>query len=316
MKITILDGYALNPGDLSWESLETFGQVSYYDRTLSEEAAIARIGDSQIVLTNKTPITASLLSACPNIRLICVLATGYNVVDCDAAAKCGIPVCNVPTYGTHAVAQFTFGLLLELCHQIGLHDQSVHHGQWSSCPDFCYWNTPQMELYGKTMGIIGYGRIGQAVGKIAQAIGMRVLAYSRTAVPGMAEYVSLEALLKQSDVVSLHCPLFPETQKLINPATLSLMKDGAILLNTARGQLLDEQAVADALKAGKLRGAAVDVVSIEPIPADSPLLSAPNCIITPHIAWAPLESRQRIMDITAENIRQFLAGEPKNVVNM
>lgn len=316
MKITILDGYALNPGDLSWEQIESLGQLSCYDRTASEAEAIARIGDSQIVITNKTPITDSLLAVCPSIRLICVLATGYNIVDCDAAASRGIPVCNVPAYGTHAVAQFTFGLLLELCHQIGRHDQSVHRGQWSSCPDFCYWKTPQMELYEKTMGIIGYGRIGQAVGKIAQAMGMRVLAYSRTPVSGLAEYVSLEELLRQSDIVSLHCPLFPETQKLINPATLSLMKDGAILLNTARGQLLDEQAVADALKTGKLRGAAVDVVSQEPIPEDCPLLSAPNCIITPHIAWAPLESRHRIMDITAENIRQFLAGTPKNVVNM
>jgi len=315
MKIVILDGHALNPGDLSWDFLNVFGSVAYYDRTSGEDLTIQRIGDAEIVILNKTPITESVLNACPNMKLICILATGYNVVDYVAAAKRGIPVCNVPGYGTASVAQFTFALLLELCHQIGLHNKSVHDGEWSACPDFCYWKTPQMELVGKTIGIIGYGSIGQAVGKIAEAFGMRVLAYSRSHRPGF-DYVDLDTLLSQSDIVSLHCPLFPETQHLINAEAISKMKDGAILLNTARGPLIDETAVADALRSGKLIGAAMDVVASEPIPSDSPLLSAPNCIITPHIAWAPIEARQRIMDITADSIRGFLAGKPVNAVNM
>ena len=315
MKIVILDGQALNPGDLSWDCFAQFGEITYYDRTEGEKDTISRIGDADIVFLNKVPITEAIISACKNLKLICVLATGYNVVDCEAAAKRNIPVCNVPGYSTAAVAQFTFGLLLELCHQIGHHSKVVHNGKWSNCPDFCFWDTPQMELAGKTMGIIGYGRIGQSVANIARAFGMRVLAYNRTN-RGGEEYVTLEKLLKESDVVSLHCPLFPETKEIINPHTLSQMKDGAILLNTARGGLLDEVAVKDALISGKLRGAAVDVAMQEPIPADSPLLSAPNCIITPHIAWAPLETRQRILDITTESIRAFLAGKYINVVNM
>ena len=314
MKIVILDGHALNPGDLSWEWLREFGTYTYYDRTPTTELTVERIGDADIIILNKTPITEEILEACPSVKLICIMATGYNVVDCAAAAKRGIPVCNVPGYGTNAVAQFTFALLLELCNRVGLHDESVHKGEWSACPDFCYWKTPQMELYGKTFGIIGYGTIGRAVGRIAEAMGMRVLAYSRTHHAG-TDYVSLETLLKESDIISLHAPLFPETFHLINADTISRMKDGAILLNTARGPLIDEAAVADALRSGKLRGAAVDVVDSEPIPASSPLLSAPNCIITPHMAWAPLEARQRIMDICAESIRAFLKGERKNVVN-
>lgn len=314
MKIVILDGHALNPGDLSWDCFRQFGAVSYYDRTETETDTIARIQDADIILLNKTPITHSVLEACPNLKLICILATGYNVVDCDAAAKMGIPVCNVPGYSTDAVAQFTFALLLELCHQVGLHSHSVHDGDWSSCPDFCYWKTPQMELAGKTLGIIGYGSIGQSVGRIAQAMGMRVLACSRSHRPGHS-YVTLDELLAQSDVITLHCPLFPETVGMINADTIAKMKDGVILINTARGGLIDESAVADALKAGKIRGAAVDVVSSEPISRENPLLSAPNCIITPHMAWAPLETRQRILDITVESIRGFLSGKPRNVVN-
>ena len=315
MKIVIMDGHALNPGDLSWDFLREFGTVTYYDRTIGEALTIERIGDADIILLNKTPITSAVLAACPNLKLICILATGYNVVDCDAAARRGIPVCNVPGYGTDSVAQFTFALLLELCCHVGLHSESVHAGEWTACPDFCYWKTPQMELAGKTMGIIGYGTIGRAVGKIAEAFGMRVLAYSRTHHDG-TDYVDLDTLLSQSDIVSLHCPLFPETRHIINPETISKMKDGAILLNTARGPLIDEAAVAAALRSGKLRGAAMDVADSEPIPANSPLLTAPNCIITPHMAWAPIEARQRILDITAESIRGFLAGKPLNVVNL
>ena len=314
MKIVILDGYALNPGDLSWDALKKFGTVTYYDRTPTEAEAIQRIGDAEIVLTNKVPITESLLAACPNIRLVCVLATGYNVVDCQAARSRNIPVCNVPSYSTEAVAQFTFALLLELCNQVGLHNQSVHGGEWTSCPDFCYWKSPLMELSGKTLGIIGYGRIGRTVAKIATAMGMKVLTHSRTKHPGES-HVSLDELLANSDVVTLHCPLFPETQGIINANTISKMKDGAILINTSRGPLIDEQAVADALAQGKLRGAAVDVVSKEPIPGNSPLLTAPNCIITPHIAWAPLETRQRLLDCVISNIQGFIDGKPQNVVN-
>lgn len=314
MKIVILDGHAINPGDLSWDCFRAFGEVSYFDRTETEEDTVARIGDAQIVILNKTAITESVLAACPNIQLICILATGYNVVDIRAAAKRGIPVCNVPGYGTDAVAQFTFALLLELCHHVGHHSQVVHEGKWSRCPDFCFWDTPQMELAGKTMGIIGYGSIGKAVGTIARAFGMKVLAYSRTN-RGGEEYVTLEELLRQSDVVSLHCPLFPETKGIINADTIALMKDGAILLNTARGPLIDESAVADALHRGKLRGMAADVAAQEPIPGDSPLLHAPNCILTPHIAWAPLEARQRVLDRAVENIRAFLDGHPIHVVN-
>lgn len=317
MKIIILDGHALNPGDLSWECFEQFGAVTYYDSTEDESDTIVRIADADIILLNKTPITEKVIAASPKLKLICVLATGYNVVDCQAASKRSIPVCNVPGYSTNAVAQFTLALLLELCHHIGYHSQVVQAGKWSSCPDFCFWDTPQMELSGKTMGIIGFGNIGQAVGKIAKSLGMKVIAYSRTHYPKHTEaYVDLDTLLAQSDVISLHCPLFPETKGLINSNTINKMKDGAILLNTARGALIDEAAVAHALKTGKLRGAAVDVVSAEPICMENPLLSAPNCIITPHMAWAPAEARQRILDVTVKNIHAYLKGLPINMVNI
>ena len=319
MKIVILDGYALNPGDLSYEPLRQFGELTVYDRTDTVEEAIARIGDNEIVLVNKLPVTEQLLSACPGIRLICVQATGYNTVDCTACARRGIPVTNVPTYGTAAVAQFTFALMLELCHRVGHHDALVRTGRWKTCGAFCFWDTPQMELAGKTLGIVGFGRIGQAVANIARAFGMHVLAYSRTRRPdgeALAQYVDLDTLLAQSDFVSLHCPLTPATAKLVGADTLAKMKDGAILINTSRGGLVDEAAVKAALESGHLRAAAVDVVSEEPITADNPLLAAPNCIITPHMAWAPLESRQRLLDCVIENIRCFLEGKPQNVVNM
>lgn len=318
MKIVILDGHALNPGDLSWDFLRQFGKVTVYPRTPAELAA-ARIGDADIVLLNKIPITAATLEACPNLKLICVLASGYNVVDCTAAKERGIPVCNVPDYGTAAVAQFTFALLLELCHQVGHHAQTVRQGKWCQSPDFCYWDTPQMELAGKTMGIIGFGRIGRAVGKIANAFGMKVIAYNRSQCAegaAIGDYVNFDALLAESDILSLHCPLSAENTGLINAEAIGKMKDGAILLNTARGPLVDESAVATALKSGKLRGFACDVVSFEPMDADNPLKDAPNCIVTPHMAWAPVESRQRILACTEQNIRSFLDGRPIHTVNM
>lgn len=317
MNIVVLDGNALNPGDLSWDWLKCFGSAAVYPRTSPEEL-MERIGSANIILVNKTPITRDVIQRCPALRLICVLATGYNVVDCQAAREKNIPVCNVPGYSTAAVAQFTFALLLELCHQVGHHSSAVHQGRWTSCPDFCFWDTPQMELDGKTMGIIGFGRIGRAVGRIAKAMGMEVIAYNRSRCPegeAIGRYVPLEELLARSDVVSLHCPLTAQTTGLMGTENIQKMKDGAILLNTARGGIIDEAAVAQALHSGKLRGAAMDVVSQEPIHGDSLLLTAPNCIITPHMAWAPVETRQRIIQITSRNIQAFLDGRPQNVVN-
>jgi glycerate dehydrogenase len=319
MKIVVLDGSALNPGDLSYDCLNQFGQVTLYQKTNTEEETIRRIGDHDIVLVNKVSITDRILEACPSVKLICVQATGYNVVDTAACARRGIPVTNVPSYGTAAVAQFTFALMLELCHRIGHHDRMVHEGKWCESPGFCFWDTPQMELAGKTLGIIGFGRIGQAVAALAKAFGMKVLAYSRRKLPEyahLAECVDLDTLLAKADFISLHCPLTSENTGMINAETISRMKEGAILINTARGGLLDEQAVADALKCGKLGAAAVDVVSEEPMKRENPLLYAQNCIITPHIAWAPKESRQRLLDCVVENIRCYLEGNPQNVVNM
>lgn len=318
MKIVILDGRALNPGDLSYDCINQFGEVTLYQHTDPEDT-VARIADHEIILVNKVPITEEVLAACPNVKLICVQATGYNVVDCEAAARRNIPVCNVPSYGTAAVAQFTLALMLEFCHRIGLHDAVVHDGKWCRSTNFCFWDTPQMELGGKTLGIIGFGKIGQAVAKLAQAFGMKTIAYSRTPKPEfneLARQVTLDELLATSDFISLHCPLFAETEKLINTDTIAKMKDGAVLINTARGGLLDEEAVAEALRSGKLAGLAVDVVSEEPMKETNPLLTAPNCIITPHMAWAPTESRQRLLDCVVENIRSYLNGKPQNVVNM
>lgn len=314
MKITVLDGFAVNPGDLDWGILEPYGQVTVYDRTESKQQSIQRIGDSQIVLVNKTPLPASVIEACPSIRMIGMLATGYNIVDVECARRHGIPVCNVPCYSTDSVAQFSIALLLEICHHIGRHDMLVHQGAWTSCQDFCLWTTPQIELAGKTMGIIGYGRIGQKTAEIARALGMAVLAYSRTPKPE-GTFVDLDTLLAQSDVVSLHCPLFPQTRELINRERIAKMKDGAILINTARGGLLEEQAVADALAEGKLRAVGLDVATVEPIQKDNPLLSAPNCVITPHMAWTPIEARRRLLNTVKENIRCFIQGCPQNVVN-
>ena len=320
MNLVILDGYTENPGDLSWDILKTFGLLTVYDRTdpTDEAEIIRRIGDSEIVITNKALITHAVLDACPGIRYITVLATGYNVVDIEYAREKGIPVSNVPAYGTAAVGQFAIALLLEICHHIGHHNESVHRGDWERCQDFCYWDTPLIELAGKTMGIIGFGRIGQTTGRIAKALGMRVLACgSRPTDQGraIAEYVDQDFLLENADVISLHCPLFPETKGLINRDSIRKMKDGVIIINNSRGPLIVEQDLADALNSGKVAAAAVDVVSTEPIRGDNPLLTAKNCIITPHISWASKESRQRILDCTEANIRAFLDGAPQNVVN-
>ena len=317
MKIVILDGYTENPGDLSWEELGKLGDLTVYDRT-PESEIISRIGDAEIVITNKTPLTRATLDACPNIRYIAVLATGYNVVDIAAAKEKGIPVSNVPTYGTASVGQFAIAMLLEICHHVAHHSQTVYEGKWNACADWCYWDYPLIELDGKTMGIIGFGRIGQTTGKIAKAMGMKVLAYDSfpsESGRAIAEYVDLDTLLASSDVVALHCPLFPETQGIINKQTIAKMKDGVILLNNSRGPLIVEQDVADALNSGKIYAAGLDVVSTEPIRNDNPLLKAKNCIITPHISWAPKESRQRIMDCTVSNVLSFLNGAPANVVN-
>ena len=320
MKIVVLDGYTENPGDLSWTELEKLGQLTVYDRTAYGESPLIaqRIWNAEIIVTNKTPISQQTLEQCPNLKLIAVLATGYNVIDCAAARKKGISVVNVPTYGTASVSQYSIALLLEICHHIGHHDQSVHAGNWANNADWCYWDYPLIELEGKTMGIIGFGRIGQAEGRIARALGMRVLAYDlypSDSGRAIGAYVDLDTLYRQSDVISLHCNLTPENTRMINKDSIAKMKDGVILINNARGQLIDEQDVADALNSGKLAAAGLDVVYTEPIREDNPLLKAKNCIITPHISWAPKESRQRIMDVTAENIRAFLAGHPQNVVN-
>lgn len=320
MKIVVLDGYTENPGDLSWGRLEELGEFIVYDRSslTDEDEAIARIGEAEIVITNKTPITKRVLDSCPSIRYIGVLATGYNVVDYVYAAKKGIPVTNVPGYGTDTVAQFTFALLLEICHHVAHHSEAVHAGRWEQSPDFCFCDYPQIELAGKTIGIIGFGRIGQKVGTIAKAFGMKVLAHSPheyESGKAIGTYVNLDTLLAESDVISLHCPLFPETEGIINQATIAKMKDGVILLNNGRGPLVVEQDLADALNSGKIQAAAVDVVSAEPIKGDNPLLTAKNCFITPHIAWATKEARQRIMDCAVNNVKAFLSGAPANVVN-
>ena len=321
MKLVVLDGYTENPGDLSWEGLKEFGELTVYDRTSYVESPLIaeRISNAEIVITNKTPISRTTIDKCPNIRLIAVLATGYNVVDYNYAAEKGIPVVNVPTYGTASVSQFSIALLLEICHHIGHHDKTVHEGKWAENADWCYWDYPLIELEGKTMGIIGFGRIGQAEGRIAKALGMNVIAYDLSPNESgrvIADYVTLDELFANSDVISLHCNLTPENTEMINRNNIAKMKDGVILLNNARGQLVNEADLADALASRKVAAAGLDVVSTEPIKADNPLLSVPNCIITPHISWAPKESRSRIMDSTVENIRAFLAGKPVHVINM
>ena len=319
MKLVILDGYTENPGDLSWDGLRELAEVTVYDRTSLTDPAqtIARIADAEIVLTNKTPLPRAVFEACPNIKMVGVLATGYNVVDIACARERGIPVCNVPAYGTASVSQYAIALLLEACHHIGHHSDAVLAGRWASCPDWCFWDYPLIELEHKTIGIIGFGRIGQSTGRIAKALGMRVLAYDvfpTDAGRVVGEYVELDTLLAASDVIALHCNLTPENEKIICRENIDKMKDGVILVNNARGQLVAEQDLADALNSGKVAAAALDVVSTEPIRSDNPLLQAKNCILTPHISWAPIESRQRILDCTIRNVRQFLSGTPENNV--
>ena len=317
MKIVILDGYTENPGDLSWGGFEALGSVTVYDRTPADQI-LARAKGAEIVLTNKTPLSAQTLAAlAPELQYIGVLATGYNVVDIAAARAQGIPVCNIPTYGTTAVAQFVMALLLELCHHVGDHSRSVKAGDWSRCPDFCYWNSPLIELAGKTFGVIGYGRIGRATARLAAAFGMEILAYDAhaTGMDEVARLVSLDELLERSDVISLHCPLFENKRGMINRASIARMKDGVLQINTSRGPLIDEAALAEALHTGKVAGAGLDVLETEPARPDNPLLAEPNCLITPHIAWAPKESRQRLMDIAVENLQAWLKGNPQNVVN-
>ncbi|PWJ48706.1 glycerate dehydrogenase [Faecalicatena contorta] len=320
LKIVILDGYTENPGDLSWEGFEKLGELTVYDRTSLTDAqeAIDRIRDAEAVLTNKTPLPKEIIDVCPNLKYIGVLATGYNVVDTNAAKEKGIIVSNIPTYGTAAVGQFAIALLLEICHHIGHHDHAVKEGRWENNIDWCFWDYPLIELAGKTMGVIGFGRIGQETGKVAKALGMRVIAndeYPNDAGREIAEYVSREELFAQSDVISLHCPLFPSTEGLVNKDNIEMMKDGVIILNNSRGPLIVEQDLADALETGRVYAAGLDVVSEEPIKGDNPLLRAKNCIITPHISWAPKESRQRLMDIAVKNLEMFIQGEPVNVVN-
>ena len=321
MKIVVLDGYTENPGDLSWESLSQLGELTVYDRTsLTDEAeVIQRIGDAEVVITNKTPISRAVLDACPGIRFIAVLATGYNVVDIVCAREKGIPVSNVPVYGTYSVSQFAIALLLEVCHHIGHHDRTVKEGKWENCQDWCYWDYPLIELEGKTYGLLGCGNIGIHTAGIAKALGMRVIAYdareTETACALGVEYVSLDELFAQSDVLGLQMPLFPFNTGIINKENIAKMKDGVIIINNSRGQMVVEQDLADALNSGKVAAAGLDVVSTEPIHGDNPLLKAKNCIITPHMSWGARESRQRIMDTAAQNIRAYLDGAPINVVN-
>lgn len=320
MKIVVLDGYTENPGDISWAPLEALGDVTVYDRTSYAESPLIaeRIGAAEIAVTNKTPLTRAVIDACPNLRAIAVLATGYNVVDTVYARTKGIPVMNVPAYGTDNAAQYAVALLLEACSHVGLHDRSVHAGEWTESADFCYWKRPLIEVSGKTAGIIGFGRIGMAVARVLRAMNVRVLAYSRSERAegrALADYVPLDELIGSSDFIFLHCPLTPETEGLINAARISQMKDGVIIVNNGRGQLIVESDLAAALVCGKVGCAAVDVASSEPIRADNPLLHAPNCIITPHISWATKEARERIMQTTADNVKSFMAGKPAHVVN-
>ena len=320
MKIVVLDGYTENPGDLSWDELAKLGELVVYDRVSYVDAPVIRekIGDADIVVTNKTPITKETLDACPNIKAIAVLATGYTVMDYEYATEQEIPVMNVPTYGTQIVGQYAVGLLLEICSHFAHHDMAVKEGRWENNDDWCFWDFPMIELYGKTAGIIGLGRIGQSTAKILNAMNMKVLAFDAfesEAGRQVAEYVDLDTLLAQSDVIFLHCPLFPSTEGIINKDNIAKMKDGVILINNSRGQLVVEQDLADALNSGKVYAAGLDVVSTEPIKGDNPLLSAKNCLITPHISWAAQAARQRIMDITVDNVKAFIGGNPTNVVN-
>jgi len=318
MKLVVLDGYTLNPGDLNWEGIKKFGDLEVHDRT-PESLIVERCKGAEIIFTNKTPLREAILSQLPDLKYIGVLATGYNVVDVDYAKTRGIAVANVPGYGTASVVQMTFALLLELCQHVQSHSDSVRQGGWAASPDFCYWNYPLIELEGKSIGIIGFGSIGQKVADIATAFGMNVIGFSRTRSDQSHrknfKWAELNDLLKESDVVSVHCPLFPETQGIINKDSLRLMKRTAFFLNTSRGPLMVDQDLADALNEGIIAGAGIDVLSVEPPSADNPLFKAKNCLITPHIAWATKEARSRLMGIAENNLSSFLNQKPINIVN-
>ena len=317
MRIVALDGHTLNPGDLSWDPVRALGELAVYDRTQPADT-VARAAGAAVVLTNKAPLDRAKIEALPALRLIAVTATGYNVVDTAAAQARGVLVCNVPEYGTPNVAQHTFALLLELATRTGLHAQTVRDGRWSASADWCYWDHPLVELDGLQIGIVGYGRIGRAVGQVARAFGMNVIAYRRhgpAAGDGGVRWADLDALFGESDVVSLHCPLTPDNARMVNAARLATMKPSAFLINTARGGLIDETDLAAALNAGTIAGAGLDVLTVEPPRAGSPLIAAKNCVITPHIAWASRSARERLMSVTADNIRSFVEGRPRNVVS-
>ena len=317
MKIVILDGHTLNPGDLSWEGLSKFGELKAYERTPPELVA-ERCAEAEIIITNKAIVTRETINSLPALRYIGVTATGVNIVDCKAATERSIPVTNVPGYGPRSVAQMTFAHILNFTQQTAHHANEVSKGRWSNCPDFCFTDFPLVELDGLVLGILGYGDIGKESARIGRAFGMEVIAHSRSlteSIPGEVEAVDLSELFVRSDVLSLHCPLTPETEKVVNAESLASMKASAFLINTGRGPLVDEQALANALNAGKLAGAGLDVLSTEPPPADNPLIGAKNCIVTPHIAWATLAARKRLLDITVANLKAFLEGVPKNIVN-
>lgn len=319
MKIVILDGFTSNPGDLSWDKMEILGDLTVYEYTPNQTAdVVERLKDCEIALTNKTVITAEIMEACPALRYIGVLATGYNVVDMKAAAEQGITVTNVPGYSTQAVAQQAFALLLDICSHAAHHSKEVHNGRWSRGRDFCFWDYPLIELDHKTAGIIGFGQTGKAIGRVAKAFGMRVITNGSHETPegkAIGEYVSREQLLKESDVIFLACPLNEQTKDLVCKETIAQMKDGVILINTSRGGTIVEKDLAEALHSGKVYGAGVDVVSTEPARPDNPLLSCENCVITPHIAWATKEARGRLIDIASENVKCFLEGKAQNVVH-
>ncbi len=317
MKIVVVDGYTLNPGDLSWEELRVLGECEIYERSTDEEL-LSRSAGAEILLTNKMEVRGRHMEHLPKLRYIGVTATGYNIVDVVAARERGIMVANVPAYGTASVAQMTFALLLELCHRTGHHAQTVSDGRWAKSPDFCYWDYPLVELDGLIMGIIGLGRIGQTVARLAEAFGMKVVATGRSKpkdLPAGIAWFDLETLLRTSDVVSLHCPLTPETKHVIDAERLKLMKPTAFLLNTSRGPLINETSLSAALHAGQIAGAGLDVLSVEPPASDNPLYNAPNCFITPHISWATRSARSRLMRVAVENVREFIAGKPQNVVS-
>lgn len=318
MKIVILDAYTSNPGDLSWERFEKLGDLTVYDRT-SHDEILERCKDAEIILDNKVVLDDEIISQLPKLKYIGILATGFNIVDTDSAKKHGVTVCNVPTYSTSAVAQLTFALILEIYNRVAVHNDAVHSGEWSSCKDFCFQKTPLIELAGKTIGIVGFGKIGNEVAKIADAFGMNILCNVHNPKPQPDyknfAFVSLDELAKNSDIISFHCPLTPETQGIVDEDFIAKMKKNAIIVNTARGPIINEQALADALNDGKIMGAAVDVLSCEPPKKDNSLLTCRNCVITPHIAWAGYETRVRLLDVVYNNLKSFLDGNPINVVN-